>query len=63
MLSLCEVAGGQEGIHRLELFYAKVLTDPLLIPLFGAGQPQNVDHLTAFTAESFGGPPSSTSTI
>ena len=30
--------------------------DPLLQPLFGAGQPQHVDHLTAFTAESFGGP-------
>ena len=25
-------------------------------PLFGAGQPHHVDHLTAFTAESFGGP-------
>jgi hemoglobin len=33
-----------------------VLRDPLLQPLFGAGQPQHVDHLTAFTAESFGGP-------
>src|SRR5215208_8018695 len=25
-------------------------------PLFGAGRPEHVDHLTAFTAESFGGP-------
>jgi hemoglobin len=33
-----------------------LLGDPLLQPLFGAGQPQHVDHLTAFTAESFGGP-------
>ena len=33
-----------------------MLVDPLLQPLFGAGQPQHVDHLTAFTAESFGGP-------
>jgi hemoglobin len=24
--------------------------------LFGAGQPEHVDHLTMFTAESFGGP-------
>ena len=32
------------------------LRDPLLQPLFGDGQPQHVDHLTAFTAESFGGP-------
>jgi hemoglobin len=33
-----------------------VLRDPLLKPLFGAGRPTHVDHLTAFTAESFGGP-------
>jgi hemoglobin len=43
--------------HRLEdRFYRSILKDPLLQPLFGAGQPQHVDHLTAFTAESFGGP-------
>jgi hemoglobin len=33
-----------------------VLADPLLQPLFGAGKPEHVDHLTAFTSESFGGP-------
>jgi hemoglobin len=33
-----------------------VLADPLLQPLFGAGRPEHVDHLTAFEAESFGGP-------
>jgi hemoglobin len=52
-----EFAGGEEGLHRLEEhFYAMVLADDLLQPLFGAGQPEHVDHLTAFTAESFGGP-------
>jgi hemoglobin len=57
MPSLYEFAGGEEGLHRLEqTFYDSVLADPLLQPLFGAGQPQHVDHLTAFTAESFGGP-------
>lgn len=57
MPTLFEFAGGQEGLHRLEeIFYANVLTDPLLRPLFGAGKPEHVDHLTAFTAESFGGP-------
>src|ERR1700761_2599511 len=57
MPSLYEHAGGEEGLHRLEdTFYTSVLVDPLLQPLFGAGQPQHVDHLTAFTAESFGGP-------
>jgi hemoglobin len=39
-----------------QAFYDSVLRDPLLKPLFGAGRPTHVDHLTAFTAESFGGP-------
>ena len=57
MPSLFEFAGGEAALHRLEdVFYRKVLADPLLQPLFGAGQPQHVDNLTAFTAESFGGP-------
>jgi len=57
MPSLYEFAGGEEPLHPLEdTFYSRVLEDPLLQPLFGAGQPQHVDHLTAFTAESFGGP-------
>jgi hemoglobin len=56
MPTLFEHAGGEEALHRLEdAFYTGVLRDPLLQPLFGAGQPQHVDHLTAFTAESFGG--------
>jgi hemoglobin len=55
--SLYELAGGWEALHRLEeTFYASVLRDPLLQPLFGDGQPEHVDHLTMFTAESFGGP-------
>jgi hemoglobin len=57
MPSLYEFAGGEEALHRLEdAFYGSVLRDPLLQPLFGAGKPEHVDHLTAFTAESFGGP-------
>jgi hemoglobin len=57
MPSLFEHAGGQEALHRLEqVFYDSVLRDALLQPLFGAGRPEHVDHLTAFTAESFGGP-------
>jgi len=55
--TLYEHAGGEEALHRLEqIFYDSVLRDPLLQPLFGAGQPQHVDHLTQFTAETFGGP-------
>lgn len=55
--SLFEHAGGEKALHRLEqIFYDSVLADPLLQPLFGAGRPEHVDHLTMFTAESFGGP-------
>ena len=57
MPSLYEFAGGWDRLHALEdAFYASVLADPLLKPLFGAGRPKHVDHLTAFTAESLGGP-------
>ncbi|TCK27306.1 group II truncated hemoglobin [Pseudonocardia endophytica] len=57
MPTLFEHAGGERALHRLEdTFYSSVLADPLLQPLFGSGKPEHVDHLTAFTAESFGGP-------
>jgi hemoglobin len=57
MPSLFQFAGGEEALHRLEsIFYASVVADQLLKPLFGDGKPEHVDHLTAFTAESFGGP-------
>ena len=57
MPTLFEHAGGEAAIHRLEqVFYDSVLADPLLQPLFGEGRATHVDHLTAFTAESFGGP-------
>ncbi|MGC4747020.1 group II truncated hemoglobin [Micromonospora sp. DT201] len=57
MSTLYEFAGGDEALHRLEeLFYAKVLDDPVLRNVFPARQPGHVEHLTWFTAESFGGP-------
>jgi hemoglobin len=57
MKSLYEHAGGDEKLHRFEeLFYEKVLADPLLKALFGEKKPHHVEHLTWFTAESFGGP-------
>jgi hemoglobin len=57
VVSLFEHAGGEAGLHRLEqTFYDSVLADPLLRPLFGAGRADHVEHLTEFTAESFGGP-------
>src|ERR1700760_3110193 len=55
--TLYEHAGGEEGLHRLEeLFYTKALADPVLRALFTERVPTHVDHLTWFTAESFGGP-------
>ena len=57
MPSLFEFAGGYAALRKLEeIFYASVLADPLLQPLFGQGKPEHVDHIAAFTAESFGGP-------
>src|SRR6516225_10947256 len=57
MESLYEHAGGEEALHRLEeIFYEKALADPILNALFTERVPTHVDHLTWFTAESFGGP-------
>jgi hemoglobin len=57
MGTLYEHAGGEAALHRLEeLFYDKVLADPVLSSLFTERVPTHVDHLTWFTAESFGGP-------
>lgn len=55
--TLYEHAGGDAALHRLEgLFYDKALADPVLKELFTKRVPTHVDHLTWFTAESFGGP-------
>ncbi|MBB6349727.1 group II truncated hemoglobin [Nonomuraea muscovyensis] len=57
MTSLYAHAGGDEALHRLEeILYTKVLEDPLLGQLFTERRATHVDHLTWFTAESFGGP-------
>lgn len=57
MKTLYEHAGGHEGLRRfIEIFYGSLLADSLLQPLFGAGRPTHIDHLTNFTAETFGGP-------
>jgi hemoglobin len=57
METIFEHAGGHAALRRfIDTFYASVLADPLLQPLFGAGKPEHVDQLTAFDSESFGGP-------
>jgi hemoglobin len=49
--------GGDAALRRfVGIFYDSILADPVLRPLFGEGQPHHVDHLTAFEAETFGGP-------
>lgn len=55
--TLYEHAGCDEGLHHLEeIFYAKALADPVLAAQFTRRLPSHVEHLTWFTAESFGGP-------
>ncbi len=55
--TLYEHAGGDAELHRLEeLFYQKALADPVLSKVFTGRVATHVDHLTWFTAESFGGP-------
>jgi hemoglobin len=57
MTTLYEHAGGVDALHHLEeIFYDKVLADPVLQRLFTQRMPDHVEHLTWFTAESFGGP-------
>lgn len=57
MESLYEHAGGDAALHELEeLFYTRALADPVLREVFPERLPTHVDHLTWFTAESFGGP-------
>jgi hemoglobin len=57
MPSLYEHAGAESALHRLEeIFYDKVLADPVLSAVFTERREHHVDHLTWFTAESFGGP-------
>jgi hemoglobin len=55
--SIFEHAGGHDALRRfIDAFYGSVLADPQLRPLFGAGNPEHVDQLTAFDSESFGCP-------
>lgn len=56
--SLYEWAGGQPVFERLtEVFYAKVLKDGLLEPVFRHMSADHSRHVAHFIAEVFGGPP------
>jgi len=55
--TLYEWAGGMPVFERLtDIFYAKVLKDPLLEPVFKHMSPEHQLHVAHFFAEVFGGP-------
>jgi truncated hemoglobin YjbI/quinol monooxygenase YgiN len=55
--TLYEWAGGAEAFARLtEAFYAKVLQDDLLAPVFAGLAPEHAEHVALWLAEVFGGP-------
>jgi hemoglobin len=55
--SLYEWAGGMPAFEKLtDIFYKKVLLDPLLEPVFKHMTPQHQLHVAHFIAEVFGGP-------
>jgi hemoglobin len=57
--TLYEWAGGEEAIRRLiDAFYDRVERDDLISPFFPGGVHEaHRDHVTAWWAEVFGGPP------
>lgn len=55
--TLFDWAGGQKAMDRLfTVFYAKVLEDDLLSPVFTSMSPEHSRHVAHFVAEVFGGP-------
>jgi hemoglobin len=55
--TLYEWAGGKEVFEKLtEAFYAKVLKDELLYPMFKNMSAEHTRHVAHFIAEVFGGP-------
>lgn len=55
--TLYEWAGGMPVFEKLtQIFYDKVLSDPLLEPVFKHMSPQHRIHVAHFIAEVFGGP-------
>ncbi|MFC1411931.1 group II truncated hemoglobin [Streptacidiphilus sp. N1-12] len=55
--TLVEAIGGTEALRRLSnTFYAAVLADPLLAPVFVNFTPTHIEHVAVWLAEIFGGP-------
>jgi hemoglobin len=55
--TLYEWCGGSPALHRLtDVFYKRVLDDPLLEPIFRNMSPDHRDHVARWLGEVFGGP-------
>lgn len=55
--TLYEWAGGREALEELtQVFYAKVLQDGILYPVFKDMSPDHPKHVAHFISEVFGGP-------
>jgi hemoglobin len=55
--TLYDWCGGSPALHRLtEVFYDRVLADPLLEPVFRSMGPHHRDHVARWLGEVFGGP-------
>src|ERR1700754_1831087 len=55
--TLYEWCGGSPALHRLtDVFYDRVLADPVLEPVFRHMGPDHRDHVARWLGEVFGGP-------
>ena len=55
--TLYDWCGGSPALHRLtDVFYDRVLADPLLEPVFRNMSPDHRDHVARWLGEVFGGP-------
>lgn len=55
--TLYEWMGGDEALRRfIDAFYARVVTDPVLGPVFAGMSKEHAAHVATFLAEVFGGP-------
>ena len=56
-MEVYKLAGGEAGLHDLaSAFYRRVLTDPLMLPLFAHPDDDHVGRLALWLGEFFGGP-------
>lgn len=62
--TLYDWIGGESALSALtHAFYARVLQDPVLAPVFARMGPEHPTHVAAFIGEVFGGPTTYSATI